>query len=156
MVLPANSELVLEAWLATVPGLIAGQIGTTLPGTAAWAANGFVLISGVVGGSPALSGGIRQPVSQLDGYAVPPTATDATTTGKPPWGKAARLLELVVSACFDETNGARADLALKTGYRHVRVLDVWPSTEPMRMRGEPEPTARYTLDLSMMWAELPE
>lgn len=144
----ANTELVAVAWLQGADGMEPGQVATTLPtDVSAWAANGFVQVCPVVGGSPQLHYALREPVVQVDFYAVTPNS------GKPPWGKAAALGEQLVAATFDIDRMQRT-LTLPTGYPQARVLTAHFLTEPRRMPSDDASYARYTADLTLHWISL--
>jgi hypothetical protein len=154
---PANSELVLAAWIAGLPGFTGAMVGTSLPqDTAAWAANGFVRVGPVVGGNLiGDQGSVRNPVVQVSCYAVPVSASTSSTGTRSPWGQAATLAERVRAGCYDEPNIRRA-LNLGPKFRGAYVADIEPETEPSRTDLEDPPIARYDLDLSVIWAEIPE
>jgi hypothetical protein len=144
----ANTELVAVAWLASADGIEPGQVATTLPSSQeAWEPNGFVHVVGAVGGSPQLDYALREPVVQVDAYAVNPSS------GKPPWGKAASLMELIVAATYDEAGLQRA-LTLRPGYPQARVLTAHFMSEPRRVPGDDASFARYQADLVLHWITL--
>lgn len=144
----ANTELVAVAWLLSAAGIEAGQVATTLPSdAAAWEENGFVHVVGAVGGSPQLYHALREPVVQVDCYAVNPSS------GKPPWGKAASLMELVVAATYDDA-GLQRTLTLRPGYPQARVLTAHFTSEPRRMPGDDSSFARFSADLALHWISL--
>lgn len=144
----ANTELVAVAWLASAEGIEPGQVATTLPSDAsAWETNGFVHVVGVVGGTPQLYYALHEPVVQVDCYAV------NLSSGKPPWGKAASLMELVVAATYDEAGLQRA-LTLRPDYPQARVLTAHFTSEPRRMPGDDSSYARYQADLALHWITL--
>lgn len=144
----ANTELVAVAWLSSAEGIEAAQVATTLPSnTAAWEANGFVHVVGAVGGSPQLYYALREPVVQVDAYAVNPDS------GKSPWAKAASLMELVVAATYDEA-GLQRVLTLRPGYPQARVLTAHFISEPRRMPNDDASFARYQADLALHWITL--
>lgn len=144
----ANTELVAVAWLSSAEGIEAAQVATTLPSnTAAWEANGFVHVVGAVGGSPQLYYALREPVVQVDAYAVNPGS------GKSPWAKAASLMELIVAATYDEA-GLQRVLTLRPGYPQARVLTAHLMSEPRRMPGDDSSFARYQADLVLHWITL--
>ena len=146
--LHATDELVAMAWLASIPGFSPSIVGTQTPQKSeSWAATGFLVVTGGVGGGLlGDQGALHAPVVQVDAFAVP-----AGGGGKPPWGRANTLLETIIRAAYDAP--ART-LTLPAGFPTVRVLDVLPESTPRRVPGEPTPIARYTLDLSFYWAEL--
>ncbi|ARX81523.1 hypothetical protein SMD44_00921 [Streptomyces alboflavus] len=144
----ANTELVAVAWLSSAAGIEGGQVATTLPSdSTAWQPNGFVHVVGAVGGAPQLYYALREPVVQVDAYAV------NSASGKPPWGKAASLMELIVAAVYDEA-GLERVLTLRPGYPQARVLTAHIVSEPRRMPGDDSSYARYSADLALHWITL--
>lgn len=144
----ANSELVAVAWLQGATGIEAGQVATNLPSDGAtWATNGFVQVVGVSGGTPQLHYALREPVVQVDTYAINPNS------GKPPWGKASSLFELLVAATYDVARMQRT-LTLPTGYPQARVMTAHFVSEPRRMPGDDSSYARFTADLVLHWITL--
>ncbi|MET9517417.1 hypothetical protein [Streptomyces sp. NPDC002994] len=144
----ANSELVAVAWLQGATGMEAGQVATTLPtDVSAWEANGFVQVGPAVGGAPQLHYALREPVVQVDFYAVNPAS------GKPPWGKAASLAELAVAATYDEARMQRT-LTLPAGYPQARVMTAHFISEPRRLPGDDSSYARFQADLAFHWITL--
>lgn len=144
----ANSELVAVAWLQGADGMEDGQVATTLPAdTTTWAAHGFVQVPMVVGGTPQLHHALREPVVQVDVWAVNPSS------GKPPWGKAASLMELIVAATYDIDRMQRT-LTLPTGYPQARVMTAHLITEPRRIPADNASYARYSADLALHWIAL--
>lgn len=145
-----TSELVAIAWLGlNVPGLAAGQVGTTLPkDVAAWQDQGFLQVQSIPGGrQPDVDLPLRLPVLQLDGW-----ATSGPSSSKPPWNLANRLLELVRLACEDAQTGKYGKtLVVKADYRNARVQAVYPLTEPARVPEDPSGYARFTMDLAVDW-----
>lgn len=144
----ANSELVSVAWLSGATGIEAGQVATTLPSDAStWATNGFVLVPGVAGGSPQLHVALREPVVQVETFAV------NLNSGKPPWGKAASLFELLVAATYDKARMQRT-LTLPAGYPQARVMTAHFLSEPRRMPADDSSYARFVADLALHWITL--
>lgn len=144
----ANSELVAVAWLQGADGMEAGQVATTVPSDETmWAANGFVQVPMVVGGTPQLHYALREPVVQVDVWAVNPSS------GKPPWGKAASLMELIVAATFDVDRMQRT-LTLPSGYPQARIMTAHFITEPRRIPADNASYARFSADLALHWITL--
>lgn len=144
----ANSELIAVAWLQGAAGMEAGQVATTLPADeGTWAANGFVQVPMVVGGTPQLHYALREPVVQVDAWAVNPNS------GKPPWGKAASLMELIVAATYDVARMQRT-LTLPSGYPQARVMTAHFVTEPRRIPADNASYARFSADLILHWITL--
>ncbi|MFE9391707.1 hypothetical protein [Streptomyces sp. NPDC006784] len=144
----ANSELVAVAWLGSAAGIDPGQVATTLPSDAStWADDGFLQVTPGIGGSMQLHYALREPVVQVEAYAV------NVNSGKPPWGKAASLMEAVVAATYDEA-GMQRTLTLRPGFPQARVLTAHLLTEPRRMPDDAASYARYVTDLALHWIEL--
>lgn len=144
----ANSELVAVAWLQGADGIEPGQVATTLPtDPSAWEANGFIQVCPVVGGSPQLHYALREPVVQVDFYAV------NLASGKPPWGRAASLAETAMAATYDRAR-MQATLTLPSGFPQARVLTAHFVTEPRRIPGDDASYARYGADLALHWISL--
>lgn len=155
----ANSELAVQAWLKTVPGLPVNQIGSTLPqDQTTWGSTGFVqyIITGT---------GLS---NRYYGYRVPVVTTHCWAVNlngqSPPWGIAADLAESIYKELLVEGNG-RENLSLSVaGAPKVRVLQAWVLQEPKRIpwgfpaaKGfvDPGNAAHYTIDFQIAWAELP-
>jgi hypothetical protein len=149
-----NSELVAVAWLGSAAGL-SGLVSTRLPrDTSTWSASGFITVGdgfggagGVIGGAPDKHTQLRNPVLSLHAWAVNPGS------GKPPFGKAAQLLEVVQAACNDETT-IRRSLDLPSGYRTARVNEAYLLGEPKRVPGDDGAYAHFQVDLQIHWVVL--
>lgn len=156
----AASEVVAVAWLLGVAGLTADadHVGVTLPerdpatGLFPWADTGFVHFIAVVGGSPEMYVPKRQPVVQVDFWAVNPDS------GQPPWGKARELAEVVIADTYRTAGrlGGQRDVSalMPAGYAGAYVQAAWPVSEPRRLPNDAGSFARLTLDLSLSWVEL--
>lgn len=143
--LRATTDLVAVAWIAGVSGI---SVSTTLPkDTATWSANGFVVVS-TVGGGPHPYMPVRNPVVQIDCWAVNPN------TASPPWGKANNLAEEIQNAFYQVGNIPRT-LTLNAGFPTARVLSAWTITEPRRVYEDDASYARYTMSAQFTWIELP-
>jgi len=139
-----NVELLMVAWLRSLPGIPPDGVATSLPGDpAAWAALGFVQVTSV-GGSPAVHTPLRNPVVQLDCWANNPNSQ------KPPWGKASALMETIVAACY--ANNQQRVLTMPEGFSNARLLAVYPLIEPRRVLGDEASFARLSVDLSVTWS----
>lgn len=146
LTLRPTTDLVAVAWLKGVPGIPVDSVATTLPSdSSVWAASGFVQVA-AVGGSPNPHLPTRMPVVAVDCWACAPGS------GKPPWGKANTLAELV----RDGTAGASGRVVeLPVGGLSARVLEAWPLTEPRRVPNDDASYARYGLDLALRWVDHP-
>lgn len=150
MAKPASSELVVVAWLATIPGITSAMVGTLLPTeTAGWQETGFVQVGPEFGGTPDRYVPIRSPVMAVDTWGVNPNVMT------PNWEVASDLAELVVDACYRNHN-LNVPLVLRTGYRQARLTGAWPVTEPRRVRDDPTNYGRFNLDIELGWIEISE
>lgn len=142
---PTN-ELVAVAWLSQrVPGLVAGQVATTLPRDAtSWAGEGFVQVQALGAGTPDIYTYQRRPVVQVSCWAHNPN------TNKPPWNEANRLAELIREATQDAQSYGRP-VTLPASYLGARVLSVYLVSEPVRVNDDPAGYARFDLDLAIDW-----
>lgn len=145
---PATSELVTVAWVKSIAGIAPnGMVSTTLPAdNTSWAASGFVKVGPAVGGSPGMYVPLRQPVVQIDTYAV------NLNSENPPWDKASNLAELVFNATYDMT--LLHGLDTRTGYEQARVVSVTALTEPRRLYDDVAARAHYQLDIDIKWVAL--
>lgn len=142
-----NNELVAKAWIQGVPGVPLNSVATTLPrDNTTWAASGFVVIEGVIGGSSNLYYELRSPVLSIASYAVTPNSD------KPPWNKANQLAETVRKATKDQALAKRT-LSLPAAYYGARVLEANALTEPVR-RSDPGSYAVYGFELELHWVSL--
>lgn len=147
-----SAEQVATSWISTIGGMNAG-VATQLPDDATkWETNGFITVS-VVGGSPDQYNPIRQPVLQIDGWAV------RIGSSKPPWWQASTLLEQVRMACYDiRYSGTlmRPLTVVSRGvtYPPVRVMSAWIMQEPRRSYTDAGDYARYICEMQMHWITL--
>lgn len=147
----ATVDLVVTAWLATIPGITAAMVGTTLPqpaadGTVSWASSGFVQTT-TVGGSPGIHVPLSSPVLQIDCWAT------QSNSDLPPRAKANALAMAVWWACELNT-GTEQVLTLRSGYAGARVMSAYLLGEPRPIFGDPSDYARYTANLAMNWIEV--
>lgn len=147
-VLRANSELVVMAWIASIPAFTAGVAGQLPQDTATWVADGFVTIR-VVGGSPHAYVPLRGPVVQVDTWATQSSTPDRTTS-KPPWHKANTLAEWICAETYETARVCRL-LTLKPGYPQARVLTAEPLIEIRKVFEEQAGLARFTVDIQFQW-----
>ncbi len=144
-----NTDLVALAWLASIPGFSSDMVATTLPDPSAWSADGFVVVTGGVGGTM-LDVPAKAPVVQVDCYATAPGSN------KPPWGTANRLAEHIRAETFQRDRAVR-DLQISAGpvtYPPARVASARLVTEPRRMYGDPADWAHVQFDLQLLWTEI--
>lgn len=137
------TDLVAQAWLASLPTLSAGMVGSTLPQGDSWVTTGFVQVT-VVAGSVDIRTGLRTPHVQVDCWARRPAST------KPPWRHANQLAETVLAAAVGGT-GQQTVLDLGVNYDRARLLTVCPLGEPRRVSDPDGSYARYSFDLNIVW-----
>lgn len=142
-----TTDLVAVAWLKGVAGVPSGSVATTVPSdNSTWAASGFVQVT-TVGGSPEPHMPLRVPVVSVDCWAVNPDS------GRPPWGKASTLAELVRDGTLAADVGRT--VALPVGGLSARVLSVYALGEARRILDDDASYARYSLDISLAWVAVP-
>lgn len=139
------TDLVVQAWLASLPGLDSGMVGATLPqDTTGWAETGFVQATTAAGGGPDPYTGLRRAWTQLDCWACRPGS------GKPPWYRANQLAETILAACLTGA-GQQDTVDLGPHYDPARILTARALTEPRRVPGDSGGYARYTFDTEIVW-----
>lgn len=143
-----NDELVAAAWVGSIDGLSPQMVATQLPANeSTWAQNGFVTVS-VAGGTPHPNLPLSRPVIQCDCWAV------SLTSAKPPWFMANALATAIRYACWQRTAIPRL-LTITSGgvtYPTAAVRSAVMVTQPRRVYGDPGDAARYTCDISLVWA----
>jgi hypothetical protein len=149
---PANSELVTQAWLSSLPFLNDGMVNPRLPeatetSTDAYT-SGFVTHQ-VVGGSPNIYVPERQPVLAVKAYGFPKKGSR-----KPQYDLSSGLLERIVKATYD-TGSFNAILDLGTGYPTAQVQQGHPVSEVRPSYGDKAYWAVYMVEIQIIWRELP-
>jgi hypothetical protein len=143
-----TTDLVVVAWLRTMPGLTADVVATKLPTDEnKWAANGAVVVPLKVGGTPHSTMPLRRPVVQVETWATVPGSD------KIPWGIANQLAEQIRAGCLDRTTFSRL-LVITAGaleYPPARVLSARMMTEPRRIWSDQGDYGGYSLDLAFQW-----
>lgn len=152
--LRANSELVTEAWIRSIPGWQAGVAAQLPQDTSSWVTNGFVTVQ-VVGGTPHPYGGIRRPVMGIDAWATQ-SATPSRTASKPPWNKAAHLAEWILAETLENERLGRLLTLQPATYPKAFLLTAVAITEPRKVYGEGDGIARFTFNLELAWCEHPD
>lgn len=148
-----TGELVAEAWLGqNVPGLTPAIVGMTLPSDVTkWIDTGFLQLAALPTGVPDVDLPVRHTILTLDGWGCTLT-TGQTSSVKPAWMLAARLIELVRVATEDEQTGKYGrPVTMREGYRSARVQAAYLITEPLRVRDDPSGYGRFTADLAIDW-----
>lgn len=148
MALKPNSELVTVAWLRGVSGLTAAQVATSRPqDSSTWAYAGFVQV-GPAAGQPDIDIPVRRPVMSVHLWAV------NLNSGRPPWGKAAQLGELILADCQADTPRV-VTAHLPAGYDGARVMSAYAMGEPRRVPGDLTSYAHFQFDLALHWVAVP-
>ena len=139
-------ELVGVAWLATLPGITTGMVGTTLPTDAtAWETTGFLTVT-LAGGVPDMYVPIRRPLLQVDVWAVKVGAQ------RPPWGRCDQLAQKVIAGCYGQTAApTRLTVHAGTNTATARLCGAWPASEPTRVWGDDSSYARIRVDVRIDW-----
>jgi hypothetical protein len=149
----ATSELVVAAWIASIPGLSPQMVATTLPPDvtpegkpAPWIQTGFVTIS-VVGGSPDPYLPVKKPVLQVDAWAAVPGSN------KPPWGMANVLIETIRYATLQRTGFNRLLTLTANGFAYPSAVvdSAYFLTEPRRDYADAADYAHYLCDMQVVW-----
>jgi hypothetical protein len=142
----ANTDLVAQAWLATVPGITADMVGATLPEPQAWAdKQGFVTAMATAGGDQP-DYPLNGPVVLLDVYAY------QLGSARPPWAQANNLASAIWWAARDRDVPAK-DVTLPAGYPAARVTGAWTLGTPRRAYGDQGNYAHFRLDLQLKWVQ---
>jgi hypothetical protein len=146
------SDLVVQAWLTTVPELTASMIGAALPapsadGTIPWTTTGFVQCT-VAGGQVEDPTGRRTTLAQIDCW-----ATRLPTSRKLPWALADQLAEHIIEAARAGTGQEQyVDVGpAGTTYDQARILTVLAVDEPRRVPNDPAGYARFMHHLTVTW-----
>lgn len=142
-----NSQLVIAAWINSIPDLRPGCSGGELPeDNTTWGSSGFAVITVVGGNHHVHSGQLNHPVVQLDCYAQKPN------TGKPLWGAANAMLSTIAEAC--ESDLRYRVLTLPNGFGNARVLGCYQLTEERRVYRDDQQSAICEADFHFYWREL--
>ena len=149
----ANTDLVAGLWLASLPGLNAGMVGTTVPEKAE--ANASLVTSGcveyfTVGGTPDMYVPERQPVLQIKTYGFPLK----TGSRRPQRALANDLAEAIVAACQSPSN-FNAKLTLPNDRFPARVQQAHALQEPRPVPDDRGYWSVFQFDLQIYWVELP-
>ena len=137
-------------WLGTfVPA-----VASNLPAVGQWPVlsspvRGFVTVPTVVGGTVDYAG-TRVPVLQVETWAAVPSSD------QPQYGAAEQLAEDIVAAANALNQGAPIYVRQRAGYLRSLVHCVPFMTEPRRLDDPDTGYARYLMDLSLAWVEVPD
>ena len=146
--LHAPTDLVVCAWIRSIPGLVADGVATQLPtDETSWAANGFVVVPMQIGGTPHGTIPLRRPVVQVDCWGTVPGSD------KLPWGIPNQLAEQIRAGTYDRTTFGRP-LAISAGsvtYPYARVLSAKMLTEPRRVWHDAGDFAGFSFNLAFQW-----
>lgn len=147
-VLHTPTDLVAQAWIRTIPGLVCDGVAGQLPADESkWAANGFIVVPTTVGGTPHEYIPVRRPVCQVECWATVPGSD------KLPWGLANQLAEQVRAGTYDRQTFGRP-LTITAGsvtYPTARVLAAKVMTEPGRIWSDTGDYAGFRFDLLLHW-----
>lgn len=146
---PPNSGLVAVAWVRGItaasgfdPARVAASLPTGDTGDALLRL-GWVQVA-VVGGSPDIDVPVRRPVVQIDAWVM------TQPGGKPPWGQAWALAE-VVRLATEGVHQWRRAVTMPAGYDPARVLTAMAVSEPREIRSDPGQYARVGFDVEIHW-----
>jgi hypothetical protein len=132
----------------------AGAVASNLPKIDSWpvlsgTVRGFVTVPLVAGGTVHYAG-VRVPVLQVETWAAIPGSD------KPQYGAAEQLAEDIVSAAGSLNSGGSSVRVLqRAGYNEALIHAVASLTEPRRLDDPDTGYARYLMDLSLAWVEVP-
>ena len=143
----ANAEQAITTWLESVSSLPDSAIAMELPELANFIADdtgprGFCQVTGL-GGPVQNDLPIRQSVAQLDFYA-------GTKAKKPAWSRAAALADEVFTGTQVFTP-VSLTVTSWAGVDDVVVMQATPTSEPSRVRNDPQNLARFTMDVVLTW-----
>lgn len=147
--LHSPTELVAQAWIRTIPGLVCDGVAGQLPkdNQESWSENGFIVVPTTVGGSPHSAAPLRKPVCQVECWATNPESNSL------PWGKANQLAEQILAGTYDRLSFGRP-LAIRSGsvtYPTASVKSATCLTEPRRIWSDAGAFAGYQLDLLLIF-----
>ena len=144
------TDIVAVAFLRTIAGIEPTRVNTTLPKDDTVVAQGFVQAVSL-GGTPDVHLPWRNPVVTATFWAVNPTS------GKPPWGKASQMAELVRDGCLaHELFPKTLNLSSFGDYMDARVHSAYLISEPHRVPFDEGSYARYESELQLHWTIIPE
>ncbi|HEX3778532.1 MAG TPA: hypothetical protein VHX38_02615 [Pseudonocardiaceae bacterium] len=143
----ANTDLVAQAWLATVPGITADMVGAVLPAPAAWADKQGFVTARTVGGADNPDYQLNGPVVTVDVYSY------SATSARPPWNAANNLASAIWLHAHDRSAPAR-DVTLSGSYPPARVSGAWVLSPPRRAYADAGDYAHFILDLQLKWVQL--
>ena len=150
----ANSQLVAQAWLASLPGLTAAMIGRSLPAESAWAGSagttGYIVVN-TTGGTPSVEIPFYHPV-----VTCYPTAkqlnSDVTT-----WGLVENLSQIIERGCQNWA-GTHLVLALTENgvtYPSASVVGVKAVQHGRPVFGDTGDLTQYRVDIQLDWTDAP-
>jgi hypothetical protein len=142
---------VIQAWVKQFAGY--SRCATQLPRLTDWLSAGdFIVMAGVVGGSPGLYIPENGPVVQLDVYAAnrAKAGSDALSR-KPPRNRAESLANQLCAQTYASPAGLA--LTLPANYRPVYLTTIYPVSEVRELPTADENLARYSVDILVGWIE---
>jgi hypothetical protein len=142
---------VIQAWVKQYVGF--SGCAAQLPEPSSWLAVGaFIVVAGLVGGTPGLYVPDNAPIVQLDFYAATraKAGSDALSR-KPPRGAAESLGNQVCMRTYSTPQGL--DLSLPANYRPIWLTSIYPVSEVRELPTAAENLARYSADIYVGWIE---
>jgi hypothetical protein len=151
--LHAPTDLVVQAWIRSIPGLVADGVAGQLPADeTSWATNGFVVVPVTVGGTPHDTIPLHRPVCQVECWGTIPGSD------RLPWSIPNQLALQIMTGCWDRTTFGRP-LTVRNGsvtFPTTRVLSAACLTEPRRVWSDEGDYAGYTLDIAFQFVSAGE
>lgn len=147
---PTTTQVVL-AWLQQYAGY--ARSAAQMPEPSSWLDDGyFIVVGGVVGGTPGLYTPEHAPVVQLDIYAAnrAKAGSDALSR-KIPRGRAESIANQVCMRTFTTPPGL--ELTLRANYRPAWLTTIYPVSEVRELPTAEENFARYSADILVGWIE---
>ena len=142
------NDLVAQAWIRSIPGLVADGVAGQLPkDETSWAQNGFVVVPTTVGGTPHSTIPIRRPVCQVECWGTVPGSS------RLPWEIPNQLAEQIRFGTYDRTSfGRPLNITVgKVAYPTAFVRSATCLTEPRRIWSDAGDYAGFMFDLALIW-----
>ena len=142
-------ELVLAAWISSIPGLTVDSVAPQLPSDdTTWAANGAVMML-VVGGTDDPYMPYSRTVLQVECWGCAPG------TDEPPWLLSWNLAARIRMACLDRVNFGRPLAISFNGvtYPGANTRGIYTLTTARRVYGDRADYAGHIFDVAMTWAQ---
>jgi hypothetical protein len=149
-ILYASDEIVVAAWLATLPGITTAMVGAVLPtGDATWTSTGFITVT-TSGGTPSVDNPFWHPVVTCTACAK------EASSDLPLWNMAFGLAGVIRRATYDKA-GTHTQLAIGSingaTYPDVQLKGVKQVLQERRVYGDVGDVAQVRLDLQLDWTD---